>query len=738
MNEILLAALSYLKSGLSILPADNDKMPKVKQWSHLQEQAATAEQVKKWFSTNNTNIAMICGKVSGNALMLDFDCYAEALSTFSGYVQEQAPGLLERLLTEKSPHGAHLGCRVDGPVLGNTKLARKPVPVEGPGHHQYRGGRPLEAIQVNGQWIITPAIIETRGEGGYCLIAPSKGYELTHGDYNHLPVITVDEMSILLECARACNEFHPPLETGYKQASSSEKLPGQDYDERGDIRHLLEKHGWRSKGSGHDGRERWMRPGKDQGHSATLTDGKVFYVFSQNAHPFDAPKAYGPFGVYTILEHGGDFKAATKALSAHGYGSKQEKPHIKQSGRLPTFMNVKEMQSEFGREIEWLWRDLIPKGNPVLFAGREKEGKSSTVAQISKEIVLSDPRALIMWVACEGFVSDHADKWTKLRMPNQVVMLRDNNGVYKLQLDNWKDQQFLDQSIEALKAHGQVLMVVIDSIRGMQSMGENDPKIASVMSAVNSIVCDKHKASCAYIAHHKKGKEESRRDKVAGSTAITSSVRAVYTVERVSECICRISPDQSNTLGHNATTYRSVLIEEEDGSFEISITPEVDQEEMGAVARAEKFLISLFRVKEEYETRKEIYDIAPKYGISERSIKRARGNLPIKFYRKVIPGPWFWSCSLYTQNHGLLEETQKNVGEKPNDIHNNTKEANNSGGNSKEANNTNNTKETKEEPEWSSWKKDNDIKTVSKNISHITENTKRDIEIVDVEESPFH
>jgi hypothetical protein len=47
---------------------------------------------------------------------------------------------------------------------------------------------------------------------------------------------------------------------------------------------------------------------------------RVFYVFSSNATPFEPGRGYGPFAVYALLEHGGDFAAACRALSSEGYG----------------------------------------------------------------------------------------------------------------------------------------------------------------------------------------------------------------------------------------------------------------------------------------------------------------------------------------------------------------------------------------------------------------------------------
>lgn len=97
--------------------------------------------------------------------------------------------------------------------------------------------------------------------------------------------------------------------------------PGDDYDARGDFFALLRRHGWTSMD---DGGKRWTRPGKTRGVSATWGEvpGRL-YVFSSNAAPLEAGKTYKPWHVFALLEHGGDFKAAGRALAAQGYGEQR-------------------------------------------------------------------------------------------------------------------------------------------------------------------------------------------------------------------------------------------------------------------------------------------------------------------------------------------------------------------------------------------------------------------------------
>lgn len=75
----------------------------------------------------------------------------------------------------------------------------------------------------------------------------------------------------------------------------------------------------------------WKRPGKrERGISATTNyaGSGLLYVFSTNAAPFEAERAYSKFAAYTLLNHGGEFVAAARALAAQGYGvSERRSPY---------------------------------------------------------------------------------------------------------------------------------------------------------------------------------------------------------------------------------------------------------------------------------------------------------------------------------------------------------------------------------------------------------------------------
>ncbi|MCC6910052.1 MAG: AAA family ATPase [Phycisphaerales bacterium] len=317
-------AQACVAAGLCALPAvrnGQEKRPALSEWKPYQSRLPSREELARWFDGSATALCLVCGAVSGNLEMIDFDLGGEAFEPWRRAVESMAPGLVDRLVIESTPSGGrHVIYRCDQPISGNTKLAQRRIEVGADepvvvGCKEHKPRR-----DSGGAWVITITMIETRGEGGLFLCAPSDGYGILHGELAAPPVITSDERDILLGCAWALDETRP-LDIDTPSAVSDDAVtsrPGDDFNRRGDPRAVLLSHGWTLVQRGEN--EHWCRPGKSAGTSATLKDG-VFYVFSTNAAPFEAQQGYSPFAVYALLEHGGDFTAAASALASQGYGS---------------------------------------------------------------------------------------------------------------------------------------------------------------------------------------------------------------------------------------------------------------------------------------------------------------------------------------------------------------------------------------------------------------------------------
>jgi hypothetical protein len=310
-------ALEYLNAGLCVLPAKlKEKRPDVA-WKKYQTTRPTEPEIRKWFSRSKP-ICMMAGAISGNLEMLDFDQKGEFFDRWLQLVASESPGLVERLVIERSQSGGkHVPYRCEIAVPGNQKLAERTI-VVATKDDVIIGGKSFTPRRVDDHFEIRVTFIETRGEGGIFLCAPTPGYVLEQGSLTSLPVLTEAERSLLIQAAQALNESVTPF-IGRNDGSAMSGRPGDDFDARGDLLGLLQKHQWTVVYSSGD-RLYLRRPGKeDSGWSATLSS-QGLYVFSSNASPFEADRGYSPFAVYALLEHRGDFSLAAAALRKEGFG----------------------------------------------------------------------------------------------------------------------------------------------------------------------------------------------------------------------------------------------------------------------------------------------------------------------------------------------------------------------------------------------------------------------------------
>lgn len=327
---LLAAARAFAAAGCSVVPVrtDGTKAP-APFWKQQQLARANDDQLRAWFATDTYDgLGVVCGRVSGQLEMLEWEGRAvtdglldrgKALLADHGMTE-----LWDRLTAgyvELTPSGGvHLLYRVDGDAAPNRKIARRPST------DNELAANPAQKVQV---------LIETRGEGGFTVTAPSHGrshptgkpWLAITGTAATIPTISVDERDALHAVLSLLDQM--PVEDGGGKTSGNTTAnvtpgdrPGDDYNVRASWADILTPHGWTVATRVGDGYG-WRRPGKTgPGISATTgTRGDVdrLYVFSTST-AFDPEKPYSKFAAYALLEHGGDYHAAAKALRAAGYG----------------------------------------------------------------------------------------------------------------------------------------------------------------------------------------------------------------------------------------------------------------------------------------------------------------------------------------------------------------------------------------------------------------------------------
>lgn len=308
LSSVLEVALRAIGAGISVIPIaeDGSKSPAIGGWKRHMRVIPSEAEVRHRFAAS-AGIAMVCGQVSGQLECLDFDD-RDVWQAFRELCHAAGLGeLLDRVCAgyhETSPRGVHLLYRC--PEAKTTKLARR------------REGTSKKAV------------IETKGEGGYVIVAPSHGgvhpdgvYELVSGSIEAIVTLTAEERRALHDVARALNEDAPPVEAAppvFSPGGWSER-PGDEWARATPWAEILEPHGWR-RVSKRGEITYWRRPGKDKGISASTNyaGSDLLYVFSTSTD-FEADRGYGKFGAYALLEHAGDFARAGRALRDRGFGS---------------------------------------------------------------------------------------------------------------------------------------------------------------------------------------------------------------------------------------------------------------------------------------------------------------------------------------------------------------------------------------------------------------------------------
>ena len=324
--SVMQSAQQYIQAGISIIPIkrDGSKRPPLKEWNSYRERLATDAELRDWFGRKVPHgIATVCGHISGNLEVIDFDEEAAAIfPQWRALVEAEAPGLWARLAivrTPRTPNGYHVRYRTSGIVPVTTKLAT------------------TEDGKVT--------LVETRGEGSYAIApgTPAECHE-NKAEYQPLegtrlawdpPTVTSDERETLWRCAASFDRRAEKDGETFKGRAGGGILPGDNYCECGpDWAEILT--GWEMVRQIGDCRY-WRRPGK-AGDAWSATTGvcknqkghDLFAVFSTNAHPFPGPhngrlcSVHSKFQVFTLLQHVGNFENAVAALRMAGYGSSSQ------------------------------------------------------------------------------------------------------------------------------------------------------------------------------------------------------------------------------------------------------------------------------------------------------------------------------------------------------------------------------------------------------------------------------
>jgi len=667
-------ALARLRAGLCVLPARlNPKMPALAKWKAFQECLPTEDQVRKWFRDDKP-MCIVTGAASGQLEMIDFDAGGEAFDAWTELVRVEMPGLVERLVIERSLSGGrHVVYRCQAGISGSVKLAQRQIITPNGEPITLYGKTYVPCRRADGRFEVILALIETRGEGGLFLCNPTPGYEPIQGDLAAVPVVAEVERELLLRAAWSLDEL-PRTVVPELIAGEAAGRPGDDFDERGDIREVLRAHGWSLARAGEN--EYWRRPGKPDGWSATLK-GRVFYVFSANAAPFEPNRGYSPFGVYARLEHAGDFAAAASALRGQGFG---QPVHEGTDVNLSAITAKPKPQSELvarracevtREDLAWLWPGRIPLGKLTLLAGDPGLGKSLVTLDIAARVSRGAPwpdNPLIAQPVGEVVLFNAEDDANDTITPRLDLAGADDGKIILVEgvqlIDPSKDKRtklyfslehHLPQLERALQGWSGVRLIVIDPISAYcgQTDSHNNAEVRALLAPLADLA-GRTKAAVLAVTHLSKSGGPKAIYRAMGSLAFAAASRAVWAIVKDAEDPKRrlFLPTKLNLAVDPAgLAYRIV-----DGRVEWEPEPvnihadDAFRAELDGPSKADR---STQRDEAEEWLREhlaggpvptnEVLDVGKEAGFSERTLRRAFKELGGRSRKDKEGGCWRWS-----------------------------------------------------------------------------------------------
>jgi len=163
----------YLTRGLSVIPLKPKAKEPLIPWKEFQERIASEKEIEEWFKDNTINIGIICGAISDNLFVIDFD-NKKVFKIWYDLIDKNYPDVRDIVLNTwnvETGRGVHIYFRADVDKKTFKELFRtKPKLIDG---------------------------VDIKGEGGYVVAPPSihpsgKLYEFILGPYEGIDIAKVD------------------------------------------------------------------------------------------------------------------------------------------------------------------------------------------------------------------------------------------------------------------------------------------------------------------------------------------------------------------------------------------------------------------------------------------------------------------------------------------------------------------------------------------------------------------
>ena len=550
-TSVLVDVRSAYKAGLTLLPVaeDGTKRPALPEWKTYQHQRPTPDLMRQWNFADRAGFGMVAGPVSGHCESWDFDCAETFGALLDAAAATGLADVIQRIrdgYEDRTPNGGRRWIVRYPPDVtwSDTVYARRP-------------GRPGADKPVD-------TLIETTM---FAVLAPSHGavhpsgrpYERVSGSFATIAAYSAEERTDLIALARSFDQL--PRRAAAPPPTMNGTRPGDDFNGRATWREILMPHGWTEAGT-RGALEYWRRPGKTYGISASTNgDTGLLWMFTSSTE-FAPDVSYTKFGALAVLEHGGDYAAAAKALALRGYGASAapESAGVRTAAAAPEGRRLRTIPATDFQiaPVRWLWQDRIPLGALTLVGDREGIGKSlcttSLVAQVTKGTL---PGALA-GMPRSVFIVATEDSWKHTIVPRLMAADADLTRVFCVEVvapSGIGLALSLPQDLEALERearHHEAALIVLDPLLSRLDSALDTHKDANVRQALEPLaaMADRLDVALVGLIHVSKAQSSDALTLLMGSRAFAAVARAVlFTMIDPDDDARRLLGQPKNNLG---------------------------------------------------------------------------------------------------------------------------------------------------------------------------------------------
>lgn len=483
--------MDYLYKNFAVVMC-NDIKQAIQKHSQVEYKKASKLEVIENMARKGTT-GVLTGIRSNNLEVMDFDLKNSEdghkfMMEFEAAVREKlGQKFIDSIVKQTTPSGGQHWMYRTKKVDGNKKISK---------------GKNKEAI------------VESRGNGGYIIIAPSTGYVLMGGAerLEEIPTITPVEKDSLWLCAKMLEELDEPdpvmkahvkkhsALTNENKGANGQPNYWENFDRDCDFLTMLEVDGWRipaRQGNQGGGKFLLVRPDKKEdawsadldlsGHGVPL-----LYVYSTST-VLESEKAYSPSSYLIYYRYNGDAVAAYDYLIDNGFAPPRKEKDIVNMDKAPETPD--EAVTIFDKYHKYKITDTTKVDRPVpiltingvgvlhtgellTLSGEAKAGKSALLSAIISKVLNPDAQGFgiiktekndlpILHFDTEQPIHRHHDnlkfhvmKRAKLdKYPEQLMS-------YNLRRMNVESRKLMvSELIESAKIeYGGVFMVILDGI----------------------------------------------------------------------------------------------------------------------------------------------------------------------------------------------------------------------------------------------------------------------------------